>query len=95
MKNLKTFSSALAMLICSLSFAQEKIKTEKINHKKLLIMKNLKPIFMNVENQLPEGFLEKENQLLEKFQVEELEKRYEFAWIDEVVIGPSESGATF
>jgi hypothetical protein len=27
-----------------------------------------------------------ENQLLEKFQVEELEKRYEFAWISEVVI---------
>ncbi len=25
-----------------------------------------------------------ENQLLEKFQVEELEKRYEFAWIEEV-----------
>lgn len=25
-----------------------------------------------------------ENQLLEKFQVEELEKRYEFAWVDEV-----------
>ena len=24
------------------------------------------------------------NQLLEKFQVEELEKRYEFCWIDEV-----------
>jgi hypothetical protein len=27
-----------------------------------------------------------ENQLLEKFQVEELEKRYEFAWVDEVKI---------
>jgi hypothetical protein len=27
-----------------------------------------------------------ENQLLEKFQVEELEKRYEFAWIDEVKV---------
>jgi hypothetical protein len=25
-----------------------------------------------------------ESQLLEKFQVEELEKRYEFAWIDSV-----------
>ena len=48
MKNLKTFSSALAMLICSLSFAQEKIKTEKINHKKLLIMKNLKPILASL-----------------------------------------------
>ena len=28
-----------------------------------------------------------ENQLLEKFQVEELEKRYEFTWIDDVVVG--------
>ena len=25
-----------------------------------------------------------ENQLLEKFQVEELEKRYEFAWVESV-----------
>ncbi|MRX69337.1 hypothetical protein SAMN06265349_10630 [Flavobacterium resistens] len=25
-----------------------------------------------------------ENQLIEKFQVEELEKRYEFAWIESV-----------
>lgn len=32
---------------------------------------------MKLENELLE------NQLLEKFQVEELEKRYEFAWIDE------------
>ena len=28
-----------------------------------------------------------ENQLLEKFQVEELEKRYEFAWVDEIKVG--------
>lgn len=28
-----------------------------------------------------------ENQLLEKFQVEELEKRYEFSWIDSVKVG--------
>jgi hypothetical protein len=28
-----------------------------------------------------------ENQLLEKFQVEELEKRYEFSWIDSVRVG--------
>lgn len=31
---------------------------------------------MNLENQLLE------NKLLEKFQVEELEKRYEFSWIE-------------
>jgi hypothetical protein len=30
-----------------------------------------------------------ENQLLEKFQVEELEKRYEFQWIDSAKIGAS------
>jgi hypothetical protein len=30
-----------------------------------------------------------ENQLLEKFQVEELEKRYEFAWVDEVKVTAS------
>ena len=30
-----------------------------------------------------------ENQLLEKFQVEELGKRYEFAWIEEVKVGAS------
>ena len=48
MKNLKTFSSALAMLICSLSFAQENIKIEKINNKKPLIMKNLKPILASL-----------------------------------------------
>jgi hypothetical protein len=36
---------------------------------------------MNVENQLPKEVLEVENQLLEKFQVEELEKRYEFGWM--------------
>jgi hypothetical protein len=28
-----------------------------------------------------------ENQLLEKFQIEELEKRYEFAWVDSAKIG--------
>lgn len=33
---------------------------------------------MNLENQLP--VLVTENRLLEKFQVEELEKRYEFGW---------------
>ena len=27
-----------------------------------------------------------ENQLLEKFQVEELEKRYEFSWVDKVIL---------
>ncbi|WP_396178074.1 hypothetical protein [Flavobacterium sp.] len=27
-----------------------------------------------------------EKQMLEKFQVEELEKRYEFAWVDKVVV---------
>jgi hypothetical protein len=27
-----------------------------------------------------------ENNLLERFQVEELEKRYEFSWIDEVKV---------
>lgn len=41
---------------------------------------------MNLENQLP--VLVTENQLLEKFQVEELEKRYEFSWSTTVVIGP-------
>lgn len=37
-----------------------------------------------------------ENQLLEKFQVEELEKRYEFSWIDDVVVGagPGEGTGT-
>ncbi|WP_167398290.1 hypothetical protein [Flavobacterium crocinum] len=39
---------------------------------------------MNLENQLP--VLIEENQLLERFQVEELEKRYEFGWT--VVVGP-------
>lgn len=45
---------------------------------------------MNLENELLE------NQLLEKFQVEELEKRYEFAWIDEVKLtaGYSHNGAS-
>lgn len=38
---------------------------------------------MNVENQFTEEILVKENQLLEKFQVEELEKRYEFGWIQD------------
>jgi hypothetical protein len=28
--------------------------------------------------------MKNENQLLERFQVEELEKRYEFAWVSEV-----------
>jgi hypothetical protein len=36
-----------------------------------------------------------EKQLLEKFQVEELEKRYEFSWISEVkVTGPKEAPVT-
>lgn len=30
-----------------------------------------------------------ENQLLEKFEVEELEKRFEFAWISEVKLSAS------
>ena len=30
-----------------------------------------------------------ENQLLEKFQVEELEKRYEFSWVDSVEVAPT------
>lgn len=30
-----------------------------------------------------------ENQLLEKFQVEELEKRYEFSWVDSVEVKPT------
>ena len=38
--------------------------------------------------------MKKQEELLEKFQVEELEKRYEMAWIDRVVISPSPSGAT-
>lgn len=33
-----------------------------------------------------------ENQLLEKFQVEELEKRYEFQWVDSAKIGGSYGG---
>ena len=34
----------------------------------------------------------KENQLLEKFQVEELEKRHEFAWIGSVKVGGDVNG---
>ncbi len=30
-----------------------------------------------------------ENQLLEKFQVEELEKTYEFSWVDSVEVTPT------
>ena len=30
-----------------------------------------------------------ENQLLEKFKVEELEKRYEFSWVDSVEVTPT------
>lgn len=41
---------------------------------------------MKVENQLPG--LSIEDHLLEQFQVEELEKRYEFGWETTVVIGP-------
>lgn len=33
-----------------------------------------------------------ENPLLEKFQIEELEKRYEFAWVDSVKIGYEDPG---
>mgnify|MGYP004702067157 CR=1 FL=1 len=33
-----------------------------------------------------------ENQILEKFQVEELEKRYEFKWIDEVKVDANYEG---
>jgi hypothetical protein len=32
-----------------------------------------------------------ENELLEKFQVEELEKRFEMGWIGDVVVGTTES----
>lgn len=43
---------------------------------------------MKTENQLLEGFeLLHENQLLQEFHVEELEKRYEFAWIDSAKVG--------
>ncbi|MFI0489948.1 hypothetical protein [Flavobacterium sp.] len=50
---------------------------------------------MNSEIQKVHGFepLE-EAQLVQQFQVEELEKRYEFAWIDRVVVGVSPSGYT-
>ncbi len=50
---------------------------------------------MNAEIQKAEGFepLE-EAQLVEQFQVEELEKRYEFAWVDRIVVGISPSGYT-
>lgn len=47
------------------------------------------------KNQLSEEFqLLAEDQLLQEFHVEELEKRFEFAWIDQVVIGVSPSGYT-
>jgi hypothetical protein len=36
--------------------------------------------------------MKNEKKLLEKFQVEELEKRYEFAWVDSVKIGGSYEG---
>lgn len=50
---------------------------------------------MTKENQVVEGFQElEENQLLDVFQVEELEKRYEFAWVDRIVFGISPSGYT-
>jgi hypothetical protein len=39
---------------------------------------------MNQENQLPVEVLV-ENQLVEKFQVEELEKRYEFGWGTDII----------
>lgn len=42
---------------------------------------------MNLENELLE------NQLLEKFQVEELEKRYEFNWINRK--GPIDYGPLY
>jgi hypothetical protein len=50
---------------------------------------------MNSEIQKEQGFepLE-EAQLVQQFQVEELEKRYEFAWIERVVVGVSPSGYT-
>jgi hypothetical protein len=40
---------------------------------------------MNLENQFTEEVLVVENQLLEKFQVEELEKRYEFGWGTDII----------
>ncbi|PKB16141.1 hypothetical protein [Flavobacterium sp. 5] len=50
---------------------------------------------MKNQNEVFEGFQElEESQLLEVFQVEELEKRYEFAWIDSIYIGVSPSGYT-
>ncbi|MFH6957915.1 hypothetical protein ACHRV1_10930 [Flavobacterium aquidurense] len=43
---------------------------------------------MNIESKLLEkNDLLQENQLLEKFHVEELEKRYEFKWVDQVKTG--------
>ena len=50
---------------------------------------------MNTENNVVAGFepLE-EAQLVQQFQVEELEKRYEFAWVDRIVVGISPSGYT-
>jgi hypothetical protein len=47
------------------------------------------------KNLLSEGLQPLEEiQLLQEFQVEELEKRYEFAWIDSIVVGVSPSGYT-
>jgi len=46
---------------------------------------NKKIKIMNLENELLE------NQLLENFQVEELEKRYEFSWVKP--FDPNEVGA--
>ncbi|MET3019705.1 hypothetical protein [Flavobacterium hydatis] len=40
---------------------------------------------MNLQNQLTEEILVLENQLVEKFQVEELEKRYEFGWGTDII----------
>ncbi|KFF19874.1 hypothetical protein B0A62_17975 [Flavobacterium hydatis] len=52
--------------------------------KKIVVLKILKKFTMNQENQLPVEVLV-ENQLVEKFQVEELEKRYEFGWVTSVI----------
>lgn len=39
---------------------------------------------MKVENQMTEEIVAIESQLVEKFQVEELEKRFEFGWIQDL-----------
>lgn len=57
------------------------LKFNLVDKKTLFSLTNLKLIFMNIEDQL-----------IEQFQVEELEKRYEFKWIDEVKVGADYEG---